>query len=60
MKKVFKIMVVLLLVLGAFCLGHDKGVQDVRLNQIIYDENHNEGTYYAEYNGRIDEYWYER
>lgn len=59
MKKLFKIMALVAILIGAFFLGHYRGIQAHKYGQIVCDENGNAGTYYSEYNGQIDYYYYE-
>ena len=59
MKKLFKIMIIIIALMGAFFMGHVSDVHDHKMNQIICDEGGNAGTYYSEYNGQIDYYYYE-
>lgn len=59
MKKLFKIIAICLALMGAFFMGHEDGVHDHKMNQIICDENGTQGTYYSEYHGQMDEYYYE-
>lgn len=59
MKKLFKIMIIIIALMGAFFIGHASGVHDHKMNQIICDENCTRGTYYSEYRGHVDVYYYE-
>lgn len=59
MKKLFKIIAICLALVGAFYLGHYCGVQDHKYGQIICDDRGTQGTYYSEYHGYVDEYYYE-
>ena len=59
MKKLFKIMVLVIALMGAFFVGHVVGVHDHKMSQIIYNEDGTQGTYYSEYCGQVDEYYYE-
>lgn len=59
MNKLFKIIALVAILMGAFCLGYHRGIQAHKYGQIICDKNGNAGTYYSEYNGQIDYYYYE-
>lgn len=59
MKRNVIVFIISLLVLGAFMLGVKVGERRVIDNQIIFDENNEEGFYYSEYNGNNYQYWYE-
>lgn len=57
MKK--KIMLGILL-LCVFLIGFKLGERAVIYNQSIYDAQENQGTYFSEYKGQINEYYYEK
>ena len=59
MKKLFKIMIIIIALMGAFFMGYASGIQDHKYGQIICDNRGTQGTYYSEYNGHVDEYYYE-
>lgn len=59
MKRNVIVFIICLLVLEAFALGVKEGERRVIYNQIIFDENNEEGFYYSEYNGNKYSYWYE-
>lgn len=59
MKKLFKIIIIIIALMGAFFMGYASGIQTHKYGQIICDKNGNAGTYYSEYNGQIDYYYYE-
>ena len=58
-KRTLIVFIISLLVLGAFALGVKVGERRVIDNQVIFDENNEEGFYYSEYNGNKYQYWYE-
>lgn len=53
------IIIISLLVLGAFMLGVRAGEKRVIDNQIITNENNEQGFYYSDYNGNEYSYYYE-
>lgn len=59
MKRNVTVFVICLLVLGAFVLGVKMGERKVINNQVITNEDSQEGFYYSEYNGNKYQYWYE-
>lgn len=44
---------------GAYQSGVKAGENKVINEQLIYDEQGNEGFYYSSYKGQINKYWYE-
>lgn len=59
MKRNVIVFIISLLVLGAFVLGIKAGERRVIDNQVITNEDNQEGFYYSEYNGNNYQYWYE-
>lgn len=59
MKKRTLAVFISLLVLGAFMLGVRAGEKRVIDNQIITNENNEQGFYYSDYNGNEYSYYYE-
>lgn len=58
-KRTLAVFIISLLVLGAFTLGVKMGEKRVIDNQVITNEDSQEGFYYSEYNGNEYQYWYE-
>ena len=58
-KRTLVISIISLLVLGAFMLGVKVGEKRVIDDQVITNEDSQEGFYYSEYNGTKYQYWYE-
>lgn len=58
-KREFVVFIVGLLILGAFLLGVKAGEKRVIDNQIITNENNEQGFYYSDYNGHKYSYYYE-
>lgn len=44
---------------GAYEIGVRQGENNVINEQIIQDEQGNEGFYYSSYKGQVNKYWYE-
>lgn len=59
MKRNVIVFVICLLVLGAFMLGVKAGERRVIDNQVITNEDNQEGFYYSDYNGHEYSYYYE-
>ena len=59
-KRTLAVFIISLLVLGAFALGVKLGEKRVIGNQVITNEDSQEGFYYSEYNGNEYQYWYEQ
>lgn len=58
-KRTLVTFIISLLILGAFMLGMKAGEKRVIDNQIITNENNEQGFYYSEYNGHEYSYYYE-
>lgn len=59
-KRTLAVFIIIsLLVLGAFMLGVRAGEKRVIDNQIITNENNEQGFYYSDYNGNEYSYYYE-
>lgn len=58
-KRTLIVFIIGLLILGAFMLGVKVGERRVIDNQVITNEDSQEGFYYSEYNGNKYQYWYE-
>lgn len=58
-KRILVVCMISLLVLGALVLGVKMGEKRVIDNQIITNENNEQGFYYSDYNGNEYQYWYE-
>lgn len=58
-KRTLIVFIISLLVLGAFALGVKAGERKVIDDQVISNEDSQEGFYYSEYNGNKYSYWYE-
>lgn len=44
---------------GAYQSGMKSGENKVINEQLIYDDQDNEGFYYSSYKGQVNKYWYE-
>lgn len=58
-KRTLAVFIISLLVLGAFMLGVRLGEKRVIDNQIITNENNEQGFYYSDYSGNEYSYYYE-
>lgn len=58
-KRTLVTFIISLLILGAFTLGVKAGERRVIENQIITNEDNQEGYYYSDYNGHEYSYYYE-
>lgn len=58
-KRTLAVFIISSLVLGAFILGVKAGEKRVIDNQIITNENNEQGFYYSDYNGNEYSYCYE-
>lgn len=58
-KRTLVTFIISLLILGAFALGVKIGEKRVIDNQIITNENNEQGFYYSGYDGNEYQYWYE-
>jgi peptidoglycan hydrolase CwlO-like protein len=58
-KRILVVFIISLLILGAFMLGVKAGEKRVIDNQIITNENNEQGFYYSDYNGNEYSYYYE-
>lgn len=58
-KRTLVAFIISLLVLGVFTIGVKMGEKKVIDNQIITNENNEEGFYYSDYDGNEYQYWYE-
>jgi hypothetical protein len=59
-KRTLAVFIIIsLLVLGVFMLGVRAGEKRVIDNQIITNENNEQGFYYSDYNGNEYSYYYE-
>lgn len=58
-KRTLVAFIISLLILGAFALGVKMGERRVIDNQIITNENNEQGFYYSDYSGNEYSYYYE-
>lgn len=58
-KRTLAVFIISLLVLGAFMLGVRAEEKRVIDNQIITNENNEQGFYYSDYSGNEYSYYYE-
>ena len=58
-KRTLAVFIISLLILGAFMLGVKVGEKRVIDNQIITNENDEQGFYYSDYSGHEYSYYYE-
>ena len=58
--KILKRVIIVLFIVIAYIIGFHQGERNVIYNQTIYGENQESGTYFSEYKGQINEYYYEK
>lgn len=58
-KRTLVVFIISLLILGVFMLGVKAGEKRVIDNQIITNENNEQGFYYSDYSGHEYSYYYE-